>query len=739
MVWLRLAMASFGVTTPLVSIVLSVFMAGLAAGSAAGGRLARRIEAHAAAPLRAYALAEALIGASGVLVPLGLGWGRDVLTRGGAAWDSSAYYAASTAWVAGTLLPGCVAMGATFPLAMAAMRCEPGGAERSFSYLYLANVLGATAGTVVSAFVLIETLGFRGTLAAAAVLSALLAVAAFGRSFAVPAARAPAVTGPALPPPAPSAARGPAMLLALGLTGLASMAMEIVWIRQFGPYLGPVVYTFASILAVYLAATFAGSQVYRAWAASARSTGASAVAWVLVGGLGLLPLVTTDPRLPLPGVVRLVIGIAPFCGAVGFLTPMLVDRWSSGDPDRAGRGYAVNVLGSIVGPLASGFWLLPWLGERGALVVLALPLFAAGVLATVRPGLLGAAPAAPAVAGLGIAGAGHASPVRARLGLVAAVAVVIVALTRGYEDSFPGGVVRRDHTATVIAEGTGRGKRLLVNGHATTGLTPITKWMAHLPLALLDRPPEDALVICFGMGTTFRSALSWGIRATAVELVPSVPPLFPYFHPDADRLRRSPRARVVIDDGRRFLERSRDRFDVVTIDPPDPAEAAGSSLLYSRELYDAVKRRLRPGGVVQQWVPATEPAIIASVARAIQESFADVRVFPAVNPQPFAVAGFHFLAATAPLPRRTGAELAARLPPAAAADLVEWVDGWTPAQVFDYILLREMPVAAVVGFAPWAPALEDDRPFNEYYVVRRWLWPRGAPGLSRATPGPGPA
>ena len=45
-VWLRLAMASFGVTTPLVSIVLSVFMAGLALGSWAVGRLSRRFEAR---------------------------------------------------------------------------------------------------------------------------------------------------------------------------------------------------------------------------------------------------------------------------------------------------------------------------------------------------------------------------------------------------------------------------------------------------------------------------------------------------------------------------------------------------------------------------------------------------------------------------------------------------------------------------------------------------------------------
>ena len=46
---------------------------------------------------------------------------------------------------------------------------------------------------------------------------------------------------------------------------------------------------------------------------------------------------------------------------------------------------------------------------------------------------------------------------------------------------------------------------------------------------------------------------------------------------------------IVIDDGRRFLLRTNRLFDVITIDPPSPVEAAGSSLLYSREFYDVVK------------------------------------------------------------------------------------------------------------------------------------------------------
>ena len=120
-------------------------------------------------------------------------------------------------------------------------------------------------------------------------------------------------------------------------------------------------------------------------------------------------------------------------------------------------------------------------------------------------------------------------------------AIAIFFLTKDYETQFPQREVLRDSTATVIAAGTGMTKVLLVNGVGMTILTPITKMMAHFPLASLDHPPREVLVICFGMGTTFRSALSWGIPVTAVDLVPSVPKLFHFFHPDGAPLLASPR------------------------------------------------------------------------------------------------------------------------------------------------------------------------------------------------------
>ena len=89
--------------------------------------------------------------------------------------------------------------------------------------------------------------------------------------------------------------------------------------------------------------------------------------------------------------------------------------------------------------------------------------------------------------------------------------------------NFPDKVELRDYTATVIATGEGMDRELLVNGIGMTKLTPITKMIAHLPLTMLGRTPSRGLVICFGMGTTFRSMLTWDIPATVVDLVPSCP------------------------------------------------------------------------------------------------------------------------------------------------------------------------------------------------------------------------
>src|SRR5438094_1332032 len=669
-VWLRLAMASFGVTTAMVSIVVSMFMAGLGLGSWGTGVLVRRV---AAAPrmLRFYALAEFLVGSSALFVPYELKLGRALLEviRTSAAWQSSRYYFLSSLWVAVTMIPWCTCMGSTFPLLMAVIRQMPDAeSDRSFSYLYVANVFGALLGTAASAFFLIELMGFRGTLHVAAGLNFTLAISAFSISLAAlpssPTTSAP--PGLVIGKPLYGLPRG-SVLWILFTTGLVSMGLEVVWIRQFTPYMGNVVYTFAGILMAYLLATFWGSQDYRSWARS-HSLEESAPSWTLLALFSLIPLATSDPLLPLRigpvelGGVRMS-GIVLVCALAGFLTPILVDSWSGEDPDRAGAAYAVNVLGPIIGPLVTGLWLLPRLGERWASVALSLPLFAVGALTALRK------------ESVDLPRSRWQLNPKLRYGLVAVVAILIVNMSHDYERKFPEREVRRDYTATVIATGKGFDRELLVNGIGMTRLSTITKYIAHLPLAFMDRPPQNGLVICFGMGTTFRSMLSWGVHTTAVDLVPSVPALFGYFYTDAPQLLSSPLARVVVDDGRRFLDGEKESYDVIVVDPPPPPRATGSSLLYSREFYAVIKKHLRSDGVLQMWYPEKggDTAMSVSIAKALKESFLHVRAF-----QSFDDLGIHFLASMEPLPGGSGSVLAARLPAAAAGDFLEWNTTATP-------------------------------------------------------------
>ena len=688
-------MAQFGVTTAMVSIVLSVFMAGLGLGSWASGRWLRRTTGSFSA-LRCYALIELFIGVSGIVVPYELVWGRRLLETSDLT-SSLAFYAVAGLWVAVSLLPWCTLMGATVPVAMGAIRqIFPAESSRSFSFLYMANVTGAVIGTVIPLF-LIELLGFRGTVKIGACCNLLIAISAFALANTSRPNNAPAPSQTAAPEP--SSSGGLSILALLFLSGLTSMAMEVVWVRCYTPYFGTVVYAFASILAVYLIATVLGSVFYRRWSQSKAHE--NPVVWAILGTCALFPLVAASPALSMGRDPRLLLGVTPFTGLLGFITPMLVDRFSRGNPSKAGTAYATNIVGCIIGPLLAGFGLLPFISERWALVVLTLPWLFVG-LAPLLPGRTSSASVRVAICGALVS------------------SLVLIAMGKDYEQKYPDRRVLRDYTATVIATGEDMDKELLVNGYGMTNLTPITKVMAHFPLALLDRSPKNALVICFGMGTTFRALHSWGIPVTAAELVPSVPRLFDYYHSDGLRVLDSPLSHVVIDDGRRYLERTNEQYDLITIDPPPPVQAAGSSMLYSEEFYRVAKKRLRPGGILQQWMPVEDAdrAAVSAAAQSLRHSFPFIRAF-------WDEFGVHFLCSDHSLPSLSPAELVQRMPASAVADFAEWSE--TPNDPvsadrtqFDTLLHHELSVDRLIALDPRAPALTDDRPVNEYYVLRHW-------------------
>lgn len=711
-VWVRLAMASFGVTSALVSIVLSIFMAGLGLGSwgaglamrGSGGEKVRR-------SLTLYAGVEFLIGCSAILVPFELTLGRNLILKasGFGGWQTWQYYVLTAIWLVIALLPWCTFLGSTYPLLMSVIRqTNPEASKRSFSFLYLANVIGALLGTLASAFVLIELLGFRRTLWSVACLNGLLALIVMAMRRRVHQSRETTVPERIERGNVSSSLPRWALASMLIITGIVSMGSEVVWMRQFTPYLGNFVYGFALIVAVYLFATCLGARDYRNTATSA-DPARSGVIWSLLAFATLMPALGANPLLPfsLPGLSGIrIIAIFFFCALTGYVTPMLVDSWCEGKPDQAGTAYAFNVSGCIVGPLIASFGLEPLIGERWSLLALSVPIFVvAGVLSFRAISKEEAS----------------ATRWKARMSFLAAVlaSAILVHFGEDYDALFSSRELHRDYAATVIASGSGFERRLLVNGAGMTFLTPITKYISHLPLASMKEKPKNGLVICFGMGTSFRSMLSWDIPTTAVDLIPSVPKTFSYFHADAEQVEKSRFASIVIDDGRRFLDGANEKYDVIVVDPPPPVAAPGSSLLYSKQFYEVIKRHLSDSGIFQSWYPQIDGdnASTASVTKALKDSFPYVRAFRSYDNK----FGIHFLASMQPIPVLTPETLASRMPAKATKDFLEWGPETSVEKQFDLVLSREIPLQSLIAFDPAVPPISDDQPINEYFVLRAWL------------------
>ncbi|MEY2520913.1 MAG: spermidine synthase [Verrucomicrobiota bacterium] len=708
-VWTRLAFASFGIIAPVLSVVISVFMLGLSGGAWAGGKwIGPLVRKTGCSALLFYALAELLIGIGGLFVPKLFAAGEQLLLSSGQ-MDSFRYLSLSALVLGFSILPWCFFMGATFPFMMAYVReADPRSAD-SFSYLYLANVLGAMTGCLLTAILFVEILGFTHTLWTAAIINfAIAATSGYlawrGPRRANKADSSAKSSSKLRRKSAASVTRRGVIKWILFSTGFSAMAMEVIWARAFTPIMTTQVYSFALIVFAYLGATFFGSLLYRRDLRKGSVRGTASLISVL-SIAAFLPIVCNDVRFltntaNFAGYLSatvLLLSICPLCAALGYLTPSLIDEYSLGDPAAAGRAYAINVTGCILGPLAASYVLLPWLGERYGLVLLGLPFlvfnfFGMGALS--RWYRWGSRLTASAVL---------------IWSLFYSVDLAALVPRMGWRAE-----IRRDYAASVISAGEGLSKALLVNGVGMTGLVPITKFMAHLPLAFHTGKPESTLVICFGMGTSYRSALAWGIETTVVELVPSVRDAFAFFHADAQKVLGNPKGRVVIDDGRRYLKRTGDKFDVIVIDPPPPVEAAGSSLLYSEEFYELAKKHLQPNGILQTWYPGGNARIGQAVLRSLQHSFSHLRCFRSPGG-----AGMLVLASMEPVASLTPSEIARSMPSAAGDDLLEWRDSETLAQYLAAVVSNEFEIEQELDPDPRV-RITDDHPYNEYFLLRRW-------------------
>jgi spermidine synthase len=720
--WGRWLSLTFGNTTASVSVVLGSFMLGLALGSWLVGRLLSRIEN----PLAAYAWLELGIGAFAVAFPWLTQLVVSILTAVVSDDSSQTVSIAVRAVLAFALLAvPTTFMGATLPLLTDFFRRSPRHTRAwKVGLLYAANTFGAALGSVAASFVLIELIGVRSTTLLAASGNAIVA------GWALLSSRSISLIP--LPPVRAASPRldlmGRLALAVLAASGATALASEVLWTRTLEIVVGSSSYAFALILVVYLVGLAAGS----ASMSLAVNRLARLPLWLaatqVAMGLWIVVAIATFERLSnrlaqygwvslsvpmlLANYGRAAVVLIPLALISGAVFPIATRMMDPRSEDAAGtliaRAYSWNTLGAVAGSLIAGFVIAPRLAYFEALFFLAF-LYAVTALAvlavTIRWGALGGtrrlaaglASLALALEFLGFTGIRGVGPISGRWRPKTAEVLYQEPGIQGVTS-----VVRKN-----------RQTNLVVNGTSMTGRVTETKVMAHLPL-LMHPAPEDVLVVGFGMGTTYRAAISHGVRVTVVELVPEVYRAFGYFFQDANRARTYPKGRVIFNDGRNFLELTRTHFDVITIDPPPPIDAAGVNNLYSKEFYELARDHLKPGGLMAQWIPLSGTKLgvddlptFRMLLRTFQEVFPDTRWLLSISGL-----GVHLLGSMTPidvsadrLERRLAGE-------GVAADLNEWEH--VPPQYFKHL-------ARLVASELKEASLDtDDRPRLEFGLIRAW-------------------
>ena len=637
-----------GSTAYAVSAVLAAFMTGLAIGAHFGGKASLRVRR----PLRAYGLLELVVASAVAATPFAFRLLTPLYAELARSTPHSLLALSAWRWFTalGLVVIPTMAMGATLPLLSRSLDTGEPSAEaaglrqRRLGALYALNTLGGALGALLAAYLILPALGVDGTVFASAAGSALVAVLALGFG-----ARVEVSAGP-LPESEQSARTATpeearrALLFVAFVSGALVFAAEVVFTHLLALIIGNSAYAFGLILAAFLSCLFLGAS--RATWAQRRFGAAALPLGLVASGLSLalcLPLWDKLPYLfdntgevltsfaareAARGLAAFLMLLVPTT-LMGLSFPLLLQRVARDENvgEWVGRLTAINTLGAVLGALLTGYVVLPWLGSQRALLAIAVSFALSGLL--VRS---------------------WASARARRMTLAGAGATLLLSLlsprwdlsvmTSGSNVYFEGFhapekilMLREDVHGGVTSVTDSDGVRtLLTNGkfQGNTGWEMhAQRFFAHYP-SLFVKDQRDLLVIGLGTGTTLGTLAGYPWQKIDVaEISPSI--LYAaktYFTGSNLGALDDPRVTIHHADGRNFLLVREQKYDLISMELSS-VWFAGAASLYSREFYQLVHTRLKPGAVFQQWVQLhhIRPRDFTTILNTLRQEFAHVTLF----------------------------------------------------------------------------------------------------------------
>lgn len=660
---------TFGSTSLAAYTVLTVYMGGMALGSWLGGLLADRTNR----PLTLYAIFEAIIGIYALFTPVAFKAIQNLYVYLGTDAPPDAGWLTvlrvglgALALVLPTLL-----MGATLPLMFKFLNTQGLKRRAAIANLYSANVLGAAFGSLVAGYVILPALGRNGSTFVAAMLSLLIALYSMDR------AKKHRLTGlmnlgnaPDHPPVGEkignssdakfSKVFGISALIVLGVGGAVTLALEVVSMHLLSTIAGSSVYAFGLMLGAFLFGLGVGSSVGErvlgrvshpytiliAQSGLALSIALTAHLWDSLpgyfGSFGMTPVYLGFGGREMIRAMVCMIAMVPGAFFIGLSYPAamaLASEWLAPINPAKGIGGAscINTIGNISGVLIVGFFVLPWLGSRVTLLVLAVTALCLVVLFAMLT-TLHAEQGQKAVRNVGIAFASLA--IIGVLGfprawdwneLSSGSNVYFLPQKWGnvieHSESVEGGI-------TAVTRNEGGILTLLTNGkfqgnNSQGGEMQAQASFALLPLLHLEAR-ERALVIGYGTGMTAQVLHEQNFKSIDIAELSSdlVGLANKHFASINHAVTSAPSVRLHITDGRNFLLTQSDKYDLVSIELTS-IWFAGAANLYNRDFYELVKSRLNEGGVLQQWVQLhhMNPIDLVYILGSIRSEFDHVWVY----------------------------------------------------------------------------------------------------------------
>lgn len=403
--------------------------------------------------------------------------------------------------------------------------------------------------------------------------------------------------------------------------GFVVLALEVLWLKFFRVYFTNTAYSFSLVTSMVILGIFVGSSFFEKYSSaknniiSTKLLSNTVLVFLIIVVLSIIfvynipewllfPLErhveTNWVRVFLIPFLSSLVVIVPVSAVSGFAFPLITSLYHSENKNvnnSVGAVLFANYLGSALAPIVAIFVLLRFFNLVNASILLMFVVAVVGIYLSAK-------------------NSKKFKYIYISVSLILLIILVANPAIRVLPPSFnklnrkvlaygetPEGIY-------VVGKDTKGNQSVLstyVNNSAVIGSSydaiKAVKMVGHLPFFVSENEIENVLVIGFGIGVTTAAIAEHSEvkQIQCVDLISDLSKVAHFYEPLNRNVVRDKRLEIISGDGRRFLQATKSKYDLISCDPTHPI--LGSGNLYTREYYQQCFMHLTKKGIYSQYLP----------------------------------------------------------------------------------------------------------------------------------------